>query len=70
MKTELKKAFDAGMQAEKHNQGREKLLDKGTKQCPAEITFESWYESQNENQKTGNVIKYDQWPGYPMGEIG
>lgn len=44
MKEELKAAYEAGYLAAHFNMERDKMIENGTKQCPAESTFERWYE--------------------------
>lgn len=48
-KEQLKKAFDAGQYSVHFNKEIERLIEGGSKSCPAEITFDSWFDSQNDS---------------------
>lgn len=48
---QLKEAYEAGRRSLQFNKERDELLERGTKQCPAEANFENWLMIQDLDKK-------------------
>lgn len=61
-KGKLQQAYNAGVSSVKFNADRDRLLDEGTKQCPAEASFDNWYRNQEADKLTtvGRMAVFEQ----------